>query len=240
MSDQAMEKKAFRTSLGAVWLWGWPQAFECHDTCIVILTGSFSGPTTMRVMADLLPEVPVLISDLPGNHSPLLSAQSMAAYREAYSAAISQLGRPVVLCGLSLGGTVALGCHATNLRAIVALDPVMRTQNASPLWPGFRQALSERPDDRELHDYMWNLFGLGPGITEDRDYFLGTEAREAPAVVLAGSHEGRIPSLLSRDDRVRLKAQPDTRLKTVLGVGHDIGAGATSAIVSTLRELVGS
>ncbi|MGZ6018722.1 MAG: alpha/beta fold hydrolase [Phenylobacterium sp.] len=232
-----MEKRTFATPQGEVWLWGEPAAFEGDGLAIVILTGAFAGPTVLRVMAELIPETPLLIGDVPGNNCPRLREQSVDAYRAAYGAAIAGLGRPVTLCGSSLGATIALGVRAPNVRALLALEPVLRGEAAAPLWPGFRGALRDRPQDADLREMLWNVFGVDETHAEPRDYRAALEDLSVPTTVLAGVFERFPPSLLSYDDRLLLKAHPQVRLRTVLGVGHDIGAGGTSIIVQSLREM---
>lgn len=236
-----MERRAFDTALGEVWLWGEAEAFEDHGLAIVVLTGAFASPSTLRVLADLIPETSMLFGDIPGNHCPPLVQQSVGAFCSAYGAAIEALRRPVVLCGSSLGATAALGIRSPNVRAVLALEPLMRSEAAAPLWPGFRGALIARPDDDVLADTLWRVFGVSLSRTEARNYAPVLDGLKRPARVLAGSSmTAAVPTLLSAQDRRTLKAHPMVKFNAVLRVGHDIGNGATGLIVETLRELVGA
>jgi pimeloyl-ACP methyl ester carboxylesterase len=234
-----VEKRVFETSLGETWLWGRPEAWASRGRAIVILTGAFAHANAMRVMAELIPDIPVLVGDIPGNNCPRLADQTVAAYREAYTATLAALDRPLTLCGNSLGGTVALGVRAETVQTLLLLEPVTHSLSAAPLWPGFRRALAERPDDADLREILWKVFGVDETAAEARDYVDALEGLAVPTTVLAGVAVGKVPSLLTLADRAELSAHPRVRLRTVVNVGHDIGAGATSVIVAQLREASG-
>jgi pimeloyl-ACP methyl ester carboxylesterase len=233
-----MERRSFETPLGEIWLWGEAEAFEAKTPTVMVLTGAFAPKGTLRAFPSLLPEAPVLISDLPGYVCPALIHQSVGVFCAAYSTVVQSLQRPVVICGSSLGGTVALGVRTPNLSGVVALDPPMRASALAPMWPEFRKLLRDNPDNQAIRDLLWNVFGLDETRNEERDYFPTLSRLASPTIILAGVFDDPCPSLLSQSDRLRLRAHPMIRFRTILGVGHDIGERATSRIIEGLRELI--
>jgi pimeloyl-ACP methyl ester carboxylesterase len=193
-------------------------------TSLVFLTGAFELPQSLRVMPSLLPEVSILIGDLPGNHCPAFEKPSIEAFSAAYSTAIEALNRPVILCGKSLGGTVAIGCRAQNIRAVRALDPPLRSDAMAHWWPNWRTA------------------GVPQGVfavdAEPLSYDGMLENLPFPVRILAAGGSEPVASVLSAEDRAHLRANPQVRLQTVMNVGHDITMGATSCIVDALLELI--
>jgi hypothetical protein len=74
-----MKRRRFETPLGEVWLHGSAEALEGHTLAMVVLTGAFAAPQSMRAMPGLLREFPVLIGDIPGNGCPRLISQTVGA-----------------------------------------------------------------------------------------------------------------------------------------------------------------
>jgi hypothetical protein len=229
-----MERRSFETPLGEIWLWGEAEAFEAKTPKIVMITGAFAAPETLRALPSLLPNAPVLIGDLPGNNSPEIREHTPAAFSTAYSAVIGRLGELVVVGGQSLGATVALGVRSPNVRHVIALEPLISTDKVALLWPGFRQTLScATPAHRE---FLWSAFGIDETSAEPRDHFDALNGLATPTIVLAGDAVGPVPSLLSDRDLDRLRAHPMVRVRVIRGVGHDLTMGASSIVVEVLRR----
>src|SRR5688572_14312696 len=108
-----------KTSLGEVHFVG---SLEREGPVIVAINGAFGGRDDFRSLDAYFPH-PVLTSQLPGYQCPSLTETSVAAYCRAYDEALASLQRPVVVYGASLGGVVALGLRAPNVRHVVAGDP---------------------------------------------------------------------------------------------------------------------
>jgi hypothetical protein len=229
-----MERRTFETPLGEIWLWGDTAAFEAETPKIVMITGAFAAPTALRVLPSLLPGAAVLLGDVPGNNCPPLSEETPAAYSAAYSSAIGRLGQPVVLSGQSLGGTVALGVRAPNVRHVVALEPFISPEKSAVLWPGFRQTLAQATPRQRA--FLWNIFGIDETRSVPRDHFAAVAGLAAPTIVLAGDAVSRVPSLLSEHDLQRLRAHPMVRVRIIAGVGHDLTMGASSVVTEVLKR----
>src|SRR5690349_17758402 len=104
-----MERRTFETPLGQVWLWAPPGANRTDRPALLAMTGAFSRHGRFEPFVENLPEFDVFLAHLPGNHCPALIDQSVATFVRGFDAALEMLGRPVVVCGASLGGTVAAG-----------------------------------------------------------------------------------------------------------------------------------
>ena len=189
----------------------------------------------MRGMYSRLAGMPVLISDLPGNRCPQLVVQSVGAYAAAYSAAVAALARPIKLCGVSLGGTAALGVRAPQLKSILALEPVLRAENAAPLWPVFRQVLRDNPDDADARQFLWNIFGLDETKTEPRDYFPVLDGLNVPTIVAGGEASWDPPSFLPQADRARMATYPQIQIVDIAGAGHNMTEAFAAWAAQTLR-----
>lgn len=88
----------------------------------ILLAGDLEGPGPLVLVIrgayateDQLSRLPehvaagAVFGDIPGHRSPWLEDQTLAVCAAAYSEAVDQLGRPMVVCGVSLGGLIALG-----------------------------------------------------------------------------------------------------------------------------------
>lgn len=231
-----MDRRTFETPLGQVWLWGRPDAFADQGPKLVVITSAFATPQSLRILADLLPGSPVLVGDVPGNNCPHLSAQTVEAFSAAYSCAISSLGSPVVLCGNSLGGTIALGVRAPNLRRVVALEPFLSSDWTAKRAMDFRSTLPG--GSAEHRNYMRNVFGLDEHTLEPRDHSYQLTGLEVPAIVLVGDAVEPLPSILTEGDQARLRSHPLIRMRYIRGAGHDLPRTASSIVVSTLQSAI--
>jgi pimeloyl-ACP methyl ester carboxylesterase len=232
---EILEHRSFETPLGEIWFWGDAEAFKSTETTVVVITGSFAGPQAMRGMPRRLAGMPVLISDLPGNRCPPTAIHSVGAYAAAYSAALEALARPIKLCGVSLGGIVALGVRAPQLKSILALEPVLRAENAAPLWPVFRQMLRDRPNDPYVRPFLWNLFGLDETRSEPRDYFPILQGLNVPTIVAGGEATCDPPTFLPQEDRARLAAYPEIQIVDIPDTGHTMTEEFAAWAARTLR-----
>jgi pimeloyl-ACP methyl ester carboxylesterase len=174
---------------------------------------------------------------MPGNHCPLLADSSLATYAAAYSEVVEQLDRPCYALGSSLGGTVALGLHAPNLRGVVALDPPLRSASCTPLIAPFRARLAQHPGNEALRDFISSAFGITADGLEERDHLDLLGVGDAPAVVIGADGPGdrSCASLLGPPEREILRGLPRVRLVTTSAAGHNVVAEDPRTV---LRELL--
>jgi pimeloyl-ACP methyl ester carboxylesterase len=240
-----MERRAFETPLGEVWLHGEPTAFaDSRQPIVLAISGAFVSDAAFDRLPIALPSAAVLISHLPGNHSPPLVTTSVGAFAAAYRAVVQQLGREVIICGSSLGGLVGLAVSAPNLRAVVALDPPFRTAKQWRLIERFRSVeASQLTDfDRLL---LWNVFGISETLIEDRNYMAVLQGLRTRALCFLGGlplMPPRVtsvdPSMVDEPERAALEAHPLVEVRVLPGVGHNIVAEAGPPVVAALRAAI--
>lgn len=241
-----MERHSYHTRHGEIWLWGKPEAFAGTGPLALFLLGAFNVEVRWPDdAAERLTEIAVLSAQLPGNHSPQPDAHSIDAYAAAYAQVLAQLGRPAIIVGNSLGAVTALAIRSPHVRAIVALDPPLRTARLWPLIPAFREKLREAPDDARLAEFLWNVFGVAPETVEDRDYTDLALAVTVPTIVIMGGEPlmperdaAILPSLLDEPERRRLQGVRLIERWIVNGAGHNIVDGGYSFVLDAVRKLM--
>ncbi len=188
---------------------------------LIIIRGIFAPSEHFADFPKLLPEVEVVLGDLPE-----LSEPSLQAYVEFWEAQIERIGGPVVVCGVSIGGTVALALRSPNVRSVVALDPPMDSADLDRLKP----RLGLRNDPVRTHLFGWPH--------ESRDWFPLLATRSTPAVVLFGNggRPTETPTLLTEANARRLAAMPLFRVIQIPGVGHNMLQGAQGHIIAAIRK----
>jgi alpha/beta hydrolase family protein len=229
-----MERKSFPTPVGEIWLWQDSNSHPPAGPIVVMLNGAFSKLEGMRGLPPLVPDIPILIGHIPGNHCPETSEQAVQTYCAAYSSVVASLDAPVILAGSSLGATIALGIRAPNVKGILALEPVLNTDEMDFFWPSFRRELKSRP---EIGTFLWNVFGLTSDRQERRDYDWILSDLPSPTIAISGNALAPIPSVLSSSDRQRLKQHPRVKLRNAPAAGHNIAVGGANLIIESLREL---
>jgi hypothetical protein len=243
-----VQGRDFVTPLGPLRLWAAREAFESDAPYVLVIGGTFSVQNAFFGLAEQLAPTPVVFGHVPGFFTPPVAAHSVGAYATAYGAAIGQLGRPLVLAGLSLGATTALAVRSPHVRAVLAMEPLMTTQGQWALARAFRQPEA----DAIPRDFLWQVFGFRDGeIVEARNYFAVLDGLTAPTIALfadaplgpppPGDAAGRVepgsltPSVLSAADRARLAAHSKVRFRLVVGADHDLRHGGSHAIIDTLK-----
>lgn len=194
---------------------------------VLVIRGAFAPPDQMARLPDALPGPAIAFRNLNTD-----GLRTVDRYIAAIDAGIR---RPTIVLGISLGGVVALGLRNPRIAGVLALDPTLRTDDL-PAW--LRQALADRM--AEAPRFLWSVFGIGDGHSESRDYLRLLDGRAAPAVILAGSLPESMPSSGAvGEETLRLAAtRPNVTARRIPNVGHDIGLGATSAILAELRALL--
>jgi pimeloyl-ACP methyl ester carboxylesterase len=177
----------------------------------------------------VFPDLDVLRMHLPGNHSPPLAELSVEAFSRALDEALAQiLTTPLAILGLSAGALVAMGVRNPHLRALLLLDPPVRTTDAWPL-----KALMDQ-------DPL-----LGALIDRDFSHLIGNLA--VPTEVLAGDvplmpprRLERPPSILDDVSRDQFIAHPLATLTVVRGAGHLVqedGPAFAAAVMRLVERL---
>jgi pimeloyl-ACP methyl ester carboxylesterase len=231
MTGSSEDRFEVETAFGPLWFWG---RRPTGRPALLVITGAYARATVMDHFPRVFPDLDVLRMHLPGNHSPPLSEVSMEVFSRALDDALGQVvAAPLAIIGLSAGALVALGVRRPNLRALLLIDPPIRTGEAWPLkTPG--------------------LLALDPalfGALIDRDFSPLIDDLTVPTEVMAGSVPllpprdlERPPSLVDELTRRQLAAHPLVTLTVVEGVGHlvqeagPVFAEAILRLVDRLRK----
>jgi len=233
-----MKRMEFKTSLGNVWLWGATEAFENSAPVLLAISGAFAPTSAFDLLPAAVRDLAVLRASLPGNHSPLLRKQSVEAYADAFSEVLNQIGRPALVCGSSLGGTVALGLRSPYLRGVVALDPPLSNFAIGPLVYPFRERLAASPENLALREFLWSIFGIDENEVEGRDYLLLLNRGTVPATVVTadGDASRSCESLLGPRERSALADQARVRLVSSCA-GHNVAFEDPGTVLRVIRGM---
>jgi hypothetical protein len=246
VSLEALQKTEVATTLGPLWLWARPGAFEATRPAILTVTGAFAGADVMSRLPELMGEAcDCVLVHLPGNHSPLLRETSVAAFAQALGEAIeARLShRPVVLCGLSIGALVVLATQAAAVRRIVAAEPLLATGKLWSMLPQVRNRV--RAGDAAAAAHAEGLFGVTAEGARAIDYRWVFDGLAAPADVIVGDQPlqpprelTQHPSLLDDADRAWLASRPGVRLHVAANAGHNIAFQAAKLLSDLLNAAV--
>jgi hypothetical protein len=227
----------FETTLGTVPVWGRFDTFDRSRPLLLVIRGFTPDPSQLVSMPDRLPGADVMLASLPGLHSPGLADVSLAAFSRAFDEVADALGRAVVVLGVSLGGLVALGLRSAWVRSVVALDPPL---SSAALWPIADQFEASGVGAE------WLRAVCGVGVPEPVSYRGALDGLRVPALVLLGGEphgprltDGRLPSLVSADDRMAYEVHPMVTTKVLEGVGHNIPVQGLAAMMGALRGALG-
>ncbi len=212
------------TPLGQIWLWGDRARLETDMPVLVIIGGVFCKENAFWFRAqEKIPEVAVFAANLPGHFCPELSETSMDAFVRAFAHAIQRAfgGRPVVVCGESIGGAIALGLPNPGIGRL-ALDPPLRTGRLWTLQKAFAEIWA---DQQHVRGFLRNIFGFDGENFEDLDY---TYLVRHEARVLIGGipfmpprEFGRnMPSLVEDSERQLFREKPFIKATTIADAGH--------------------
>lgn len=218
-----------------------PVQFRGRDTgrpILLLITGAFAAEDLMDRLQERFPAVDVLRAHLPGNHTPRVMTDAVGVYAAAFGVALAGrfAGRDLVAFGLSVGALVAMGLRSPNLRGIVAVEPPLLLSEAWPL-------LALRQQAPPGHDaFLWNVLGIGPTETEERDYRpLLTHLRTPTLALISdpppppGTPFERMPGLLGPAGREALLTCPYVRVAIAPGIGHNMVKHAQLLIVAAAR-----
>jgi pimeloyl-ACP methyl ester carboxylesterase len=239
-----MERRAFQTPLGEVWLWGEPEAFDGDKPVVLIIHGAFEDERTLwDNLPPHMPEAAILIGHLPGNHCPELKLVGVPAYAAAFSDVLAELARPAVICGISTGALVALRIRSPSLLAALAVEPPIHPALCWPLIPSLRRRAFDPGAPPWVRRFVEAVFGVYRDRIEARDYMPVPTA--VPVTVVVGDEPlmptrpfQKLPSLVSDEDRASLEALPGIRLLVAKNAGHAVPKTHDRLLVGVLREYV--
>ncbi|MBS0362085.1 MAG: alpha/beta hydrolase [Proteobacteria bacterium] len=226
------------TPHGEVWLHAASDAaFDGERPVVLVILGAFSNAGGRFLDLERLLPVSVVVTATPGEFSPPVAETSVAGFARALDAALPLFaGRPLILCGESVGGLTALAAEAPGAQRLV-LDPPLRTGKAWPIRSWLRELLSEKP---ERADFLWQVFGLSSHEAVDRDY---TDLLSPPAHLIVGEAPlypervfTRIPSLVDEPERELMRGQPHLTLTVAPGAGHFIPGDAPQVFLAAVKE----
>lgn len=233
------------TPFGPIWLRSREAFASSARAALVVISGAYAHRDSMTPITHELSNVDVYFGHVPGNHCPQTITSSVGVFSAAYSHAIDSVHRSVVLLGVSLGATISLGVRSRNVSRNVLLEPILTTSELWPLHRDFSHALRSDRDGKISREFMWNVFGVGPDIVEDRDYrpILGGLSVESDVLVGATPlglprPTTLTPSLVSHRTLDALSQHDLVHMHTVLDVGHDIGEGGSQRIVEVVSRAV--
>lgn len=247
-ADAAPDSRTFETPYGPIVLCGRPEAFRGDRPLVVAIAGAFAiarGP--LFHLAPHLPNAEVVTGHLPGNHCPPLVATSVGVFAAAYSHVVATAfaNRPVIACGASIGGLVAMGLKAPQIRAGLLMEPPLVMNKLWPMWPMLRRRLTEHRGDTELRRFIFNVFGVTEEGVEDRRFAGLLDTLTTPTQVLVGERPlfpersfDKLPSLVDEPERALMAAHPKIRLSVMQGAGHNVPQEAAHGFVTCLRATV--
>jgi pimeloyl-ACP methyl ester carboxylesterase len=232
------ERFEIATPVGDIWMWG-------RDTgrpVALLIAGAFADFAIYDRLQIVLPQFDVLRTHLPGNHCPPLAATNIGVMASGISQALAArfAGRPTVAIGLSAGALVAMALASPDLKALLLVEPFLRTLH---VWP-FR-GMVEDYRTPEQRSFLWNVLGVREGAAEERDYRGLAQDLRVPALVLLGGVRLRpprplpnLPSFVDDEDRATLRAQPSMTVTEVAGAGHNVAAQNIPAFRAALAPVV--
>ena len=243
-----MEKRAFETPFGPIWLWGQAEAFSSDKPLVFCVAGSFAilhGPL-FQLAPLLAPHVDVITGHLPGNHCPSLAQTSVGMYSAAYSHVLNTAfaHRKVMACGASIGALVTLGLRSPTVRAGLAVEPVLTTAKLWPMHPFRKGKLAAAPEGDNLRDFIPNVFGVTPTGIEDRDYRPVLQNITVPTCMLVGDQPlypertvQKLPSLVDEPERELLSGLPRVSYAIAPHAGHNVLQESSEVFVAKLRQM---
>jgi pimeloyl-ACP methyl ester carboxylesterase len=214
----------FETPLGDIWLWGDRARFESDAPVILVIAGVYGRPDAFWFrMQARMPQAAVFAAQLPGHLCPRLSKISIEAFADAFGYVIEVAfgGRPVLVCGESIGGTVALALPNPGIYR-VALDPPLRTEHLWPLRDLLTKMYSTNTSSRPFLESIFGFDGQSLGAIDYMPLVKRHARVVMGAVPLMPEREfpKGLPSLVGEPEREFLASLPYIRTTTVNNAGH--------------------
>lgn len=230
------ERFEIATSLGDIWIWG----RDNGKPIVLVITGAFADFDVYDRLHLILPQFDVLRTHLPGNHCPALRETSISAMARAIAEAVTSAfgGRPLIIIGLSTGALVAMATVAPDLKALLLVEPFLRTLH---IWP-FPRMVEPHPAP-EQREFLWEILGVREGEAVERDYRHLARDLAVPGLVLLGSVALQpprdlpiLPSLVDEQDRIVLRAHRLLRVTEAPDAGHNVVAQNLPVFLSLLAR----
>ena len=239
-------KHIFQTSAGEIWIWGDSETLPTGQPLVLFINGAFSIPRPRSYdLPDLLPGATVMNAHLPGNHCPGLNAHGVDVYAAAYSEVLDQIGRPSIIIGGSIGALLALSIRSDWVKGLVILEPPLQTGKLWCLVENFRARLVATPDDDDLREFLWNVFGLSETALENRDYRPLLDGLTRPSWAAFGGVPlmpprafASLPSLVDEPERLLMRAHPLFKTEVIPTVGHNVPGQAISYVRRYTQDLL--
>lgn len=225
-----MERRVFETPLGQIVFSG---EFANGRPYLVIIRGAYANEDQFSQMHRFIKDVNIIYGDIPGNMSPFLINNTVSDFSNAYTVAIECLNFPVVVCGNSLGGLIALGIRAENVQSIVAIEPPLQPLKSKAL----RSAIADkyhRSTDTVEKEFLYNVFGASPEGFHARDYRSIFADLQIRTKVIIGSDATFVPSVVLEEDANTMGNHPFINIERVPGVGHAVHRGGSDRIVAAV------
>jgi pimeloyl-ACP methyl ester carboxylesterase len=239
---------------GTVALIADPAAFAGDRPVALFLHGALRSSNVLLDWAPALADAAdAVFVDLPGHgrspgFAPATLERMTAEVAEAVAAALP--GRRIVAVGESFGGLVALalaGLGSPIVEAVVAADPPLTTAKQWQLNATFERVLAQRPDDPVLASFAREMFGIAPGVQEERIYYPLFEGLAQPVHVVTGDLRLQPPRrlagvgcLVDEVDAHVLKAFPNVRIHRFEGAGHLVLNDRRDACLPLIQDLLAS
>lgn len=240
---------------GAIALTADPSAFGSARPVVLFVHGALQSLNASQAAwpALLAPLADLVFVDLPGQGaSPPITPATLERFADniADAAATALPDRPIVLLGESLGGLVSLaiaGLDRLDVRATIAVDPPFTTAKQWQLYAHFNQLLAQRPDDAPLASLAWEMFGIAPGVQEERVYYPLLDRVAGPVHVITGDRAlqplrqvSTFSCLIDATDRFVLERHhpQKVRLHTIPDAGHLVLASQLEASAALVRGLL--
>lgn len=225
-----MERRLFRSSDCDVGLDA--RLAGAPGPVLLAIRGVWAPKTYLNELFDLLPDVDILLGDLPGTHDPPPPVSDIAAFGRVYDEVVQALApdRTVVAFGASTGALAALALRSPQVRVKVAMEPFLSTGGLWPLILTARHFIKEAGNDPQMAKYAYDLFGILEKGGHDRWFDPLLDALDVPLHAIVGSIPlGKPrpldgwPSLTDERTRARLAEHPRVTVhETPPGIGHDI------------------
>ena len=218
------ERFEIATSLGEIWMWG----RDTGKPIALVITGAFAEFDIYTRLQLVLPQFDVLRTHLAGNHCPSLIDTSIGAMASAISQAMTSRfgGRPLIVLGISTGALVAMAVATPDLKALLLVEPFLRTLH---VWP-FRGMVQEYRSPGQ-QNFLWKVLGVRDGEAAERDYRHLARALRVPGHVLLGGVPLMpkrplpiLPSFVDEEDRATMRDQPLLNVTEVPDAGHNVAA----------------
>lgn len=202
---------------------------------VLVIRGAYADEQQLARLPAFLPGASVIFGEIPGNRCPWLPEQDIAICAAAYDAAINELAAPVVVCGVSLGGLIALRLRSPLVAGVVAIDPPFKPAETATMRSAAAAALMRAASQPE-REFLYRVFGARPEGIVPRDHFCVLVGLMAPSTILIGDPDRTDdPSVISAASAERLEQCSAVRIVRIPDAGHAIWREAGRYVVGAVK-----